>query len=60
MYQWFFKPNKHDRASNAMIEPPERIASGQSSMLSARFLKVTGATKGLNQATTDRAPSWRV
>lgn len=56
VYQWSFKRNKHDdKAINAMIERAERIASGQSSMRNARFLKVTGATKELNQATIERA-----
>lgn len=56
MYQWSFKRNKHDdRAINAMIDRAERIASGQSPMRKARFLKVTGATKELDQATIDRA-----
>lgn len=56
VYQWLFKRNKHDdKAINAMIDRAERIASGQSSMRNARFLKVTGATKELNQATIDRA-----
>lgn len=56
VYQWSFKRNKHDdRAINAMIERAERIANGQSPMRKARFLKVTGATKELDQATIDRA-----
>ena len=56
MYQWSFKRNKHDdKAINAMIDRAEKIASGQSPMRKARFLKVTGATKELDQATIDRA-----
>lgn len=56
VYQWSFTRHKHDdRAINAMIERAERIASGQSPMRKARFLKVTGATKELDQATIDRA-----
>lgn len=56
VYQWSFTRSKHDdRAINAMIERAERIASGQSPMRKARFLKVTGARKELDQATIDRA-----
>lgn len=56
VYQWLFKRNKHDdRAINAMIERAERIASGKSQMRKARFLKVSGATKELDQNTIDRA-----
>lgn len=56
VYQWRFKPNKHDnKAINAMIERAERIADGRTPMKKARFLKVTGATKELDQAIIDRA-----
>lgn len=56
VYQWRFKRHKHDdRAINAMIERAEKIASGQSQLRKARFLKVSGATKELDQATIARA-----
>src|SRR5450830_1142476 len=56
VYQWSFKRNKHDdKAINAMIERAEKIADGRAPLKKARFLKVTGATKQLNQATIDRA-----
>jgi hypothetical protein len=56
VYQWSFKRNKRDdRAINAMIERAERIATGQVPLRKARFLKITGATKELDQATIDRA-----
>jgi hypothetical protein len=56
IYQWKFKRNKHDdKAINAMIERAEKIADGRTPLKKARFLKVTGATKELDQATIDRA-----
>jgi len=56
VYQWKFKRNKHDdKAINAMIERAEKIAAGRAPLKKARFLKVTGATKQLDQATIDRA-----
>ena len=56
VYQWSFKRNKHDdRAINAMIERAEKIAAGRAPLKKARFLKITGATKALDQATIDRA-----
>ncbi len=38
-----------------MIEKAEKIAAGKILLKKARFLKVTGATKELDQATIDRA-----
>jgi hypothetical protein len=56
IYQWKFKRNKHDdKAINAMIERAEKIADGRTPLKKARFLKITGATKELDQATIDRA-----
>jgi len=56
VYQWKFKRNKHDdRAINAMIERAEKIAAGRAPLKRARFLKITSATKALDQATIDRA-----
>ena len=56
VYQYSFKRHKHDdRAINAMIVRAEKIASGKSPMAKARFLKVTGADKALDQDLIDRA-----
>lgn len=56
VYQWSFKRNKRDdRNINLMIEKAEKIAAGKAPLKKARFLKVTGATKELDQATIDRA-----
>jgi hypothetical protein len=56
VYSYSFKRHKRDdRAINAMIERAEKIASGAASMRSARFLKVKGATKEVDQALVDRA-----
>ena len=56
VYQWSFKRSKRDdRNINAMIAKAEKIATGAAPMRRTRFLKVTGATKELDQATIDRA-----
>lgn len=56
VYQWSFKRSKRDdRNINLMIAKAERIAAGTVPMRKARFLKVSGATKELDQATIDRA-----
>jgi Transposase DDE domain len=56
VYQWSFKRNKYDdKAINALIERAEKIADGRAPLKRARFLKVTGATKELDQTTIDRA-----
>ena len=56
IYQWKFKRQKHDdRTINLMIAKAEKIAAGTTPMRKARFLKVTGATKELDQVTIDRA-----
>ncbi|WP_029663160.1 IS1634 family transposase [Cellulomonas sp. KRMCY2] len=56
VYQWKFKREQHDnKAINAMIARAEEIADGRAPLKKARFLKVTGATKELDQATIDRA-----
>lgn len=56
VYQWKFKRQKHDdRTINLMITKAEKIASGAAPMRKARFLKVTGASKELDQAVIDRA-----
>ncbi|WP_165802669.1 IS1634 family transposase, partial [Arthrobacter sp. Bz4] len=56
VYQWSFKRQKRDdRNINLMIEKAERIAAGKAPLKKARFLKVTGAHKELDQGTIDRA-----
>ncbi len=56
VYQWRFKRNKHDdKAINAIIERTEKIADGRAPLKKARFLKISGATKELDQTTIDRA-----
>jgi hypothetical protein len=56
LYQWKFKRQKHDdRTINLMIAKAEKIAAGKAALRKARFLKVTGATKELDQVTIDRA-----
>src|SRR5690606_25927802 len=56
VYQWSFKrQNRDDRNINLMIAKAEKIATGAAPMRRTRFLKVTGATKELDQATIDRA-----
>lgn len=55
VYQYSFKRAKRDgRTINLMIEKAERIANGSTPLKKARFLKVTGAEKALDQATIDR------
>lgn len=56
VYQYSFKRHKRDdRNINLMIAKAEKIATGQAPLRKARFLKVTGASKQLDQATIDRA-----
>ncbi|WP_430298484.1 IS1634 family transposase [Sinomonas sp. B1-1] len=56
VYQYSFKRAKRDRRTiNLMVEKAERIAAGSAPLKKARFLKVTGAEKALDQATIDRA-----
>lgn len=56
VYQWSFKRSQRDgRTINAMIAKAEKIATGAAPLRKARFLKVTGATKKLDQVTIDRA-----
>lgn len=56
VYQYSFKRHKRDdRTINLMIAKAEKIAVGQAPLRKARFLKVTGAVKQLDQATIDRA-----
>ncbi len=56
IYQWKFKRQKHDdRTINLMIAKAEKPAAGTTPLRKARFLKVTGATRELDQTTIDRA-----
>lgn len=56
IYQYKFKREQHDnRAINAMVERADKIASGASPMAKARFVKVTGATKALDENLIERA-----
>jgi hypothetical protein len=55
VYQWrFARSTRDNRNINAMVAKAEKIASGQAPFAKARFLKVTGETKELNQETVDR------
>jgi hypothetical protein len=56
VYQWSFKRSQRDNKTiNAQIARPEKAATGQAPVTRTRFLKVTGATRELNQKTIDRA-----
>jgi Transposase DDE domain len=56
VYQWSFPRSKRDnKAINAQIARAEKVATGKAPLARTRFLKVTGATKELDQATIDRA-----
>jgi transposase len=56
VYQYSFKRHKRDdRTINAQIERAEQIISGAKSPRNARFLKVSGAAKTINDKTIDRA-----
>jgi hypothetical protein len=56
VYQWKFKRESRDnKAINAMIDRAEKVADGRAPLKKARFLKITNATKELDQATIDRA-----
>jgi hypothetical protein len=56
VYQWSFKRSKRDNKTiNAQIAKAEKVAAGTAPLAKTRFLKVTGESKELNQATIDRA-----
>jgi hypothetical protein len=56
VYQWSFKRSQRDnRTINAQIARAEKAAAGKAPITRTRFLKISGATKELNQATIDRA-----
>jgi len=56
LYQWTFKRQKHDdKTINAMVAKAEKIAAGDTPMRKARFLKVTGGSKELDEKRVERA-----
>ena len=56
VYQWSFKRSQRDNKTiNAQIARAEKVAAGKAPVTRTRFLKVTGATRELNQNTIDRA-----
>jgi hypothetical protein len=56
VYQWSFKRSQRDNTTiNAQIARAEKAATGKAPVTRTRFLKVTGATRELNQKTIDRA-----
>lgn len=56
IYQYKFSRYQHDnRAINAMITRAEKITTGAAPLAKARFVKLTGATKELDQSLIDRA-----
>lgn len=56
VYQYSFKRRKRDeRAINAQIGRAEKIPAGKAPVSRARFLKISGADKQLDQKTIDRA-----
>ena len=56
VYQWKFKREQHDnKAINAMVTKAEKVADGTRPMRRDRFVKVTGASKGVDWALVERA-----
>ena len=56
VYQWSFKRQKRDDKSiNKMIERAEKVVDGSRPMKKDRFVKVDGATKGVNWDLVERA-----
>jgi transposase len=56
VYQWKFKREQHDnKAINAMVAKAEKAADGTRPMRRDRFVKVTGASKGVDWALVERA-----
>jgi hypothetical protein len=54
--QWSFTRSQRDNTTiNAQIARAEKAAAGQAPVTRTRFLKVTGATRELNQKTIYRA-----
>ncbi|MBA2696596.1 MAG: hypothetical protein H0U62_12335 [Actinobacteria bacterium] len=58
MYQYRFKRAKNDdRAINAMIKKAEDVAAGRRPLKRDRFVRIDGATKGVDWALVERAQS---
>jgi hypothetical protein len=58
VYQYRFKRAKNDdRAINAMIKKAEDVAAGRRPLKRDRFVKIEGATKGVDWDLVDRARS---
>ncbi|HZE14946.1 MAG TPA: IS1634 family transposase [Mycobacterium sp.] len=56
VYQYSFTRSKRDnRAINAMVERAEKVADGRRPLKKDRFVKVVGATKGVDWELVDRA-----
>src|SRR5450830_1173130 len=56
VYQWKFAREQHDnKAINAMVTKAEKVADGSRPLRRDRFVKVTGATKGVDWALVVRA-----
>ena len=56
VYQYSFKRQKHDdKAINAMVERAEKVAEGTRPVKKDRFVKIDGATKGVNWVLVERA-----
>jgi hypothetical protein len=56
VYQWKFKREQHDNKSiNAMVTKAAKVADGTRPLRRDRFVKVTGATKGVDWALVERA-----
>ncbi len=58
VYQYSFKRGKNDdRAINAMIKKAEDVAAGKRPLKKDRFVKIDGATKGVDWDLVERARS---
>jgi hypothetical protein len=56
VYQWKFAREQHDnKAINAMVTRAEKVADGTRPMRRDRFVKITGADKGVDWALVERA-----
>ncbi len=56
VYQWKFTREQHDnKAINAMVTKAEKVADGSRPLRRDRFVKVTGATKGVDWDLVERA-----
>ena len=56
VYQWSFKRQKRDdRAINKMIERAEAVAAGERPLKKDRFVKIDGATRGVDWDLVERA-----